>query len=443
MLKMYEHIGLSDWYITMASIQRSLRPRKPKPALEVLAKPTGSVKRTRRTRSKQPAEQSNAPVKPLPLELILLILENADSPRTLADASLACRTLQFEAERLLYREVDVGRVPHVRSLHQALTKSSRRASFITIFRAQDNRRFTPVVPLVNEILLMLPNLVHLGLKLHATFEDLALYNTVLRTLEQCTFKLKSFESWASEDSDYSLFLRQQTALQSLHFRGCDFTGPTWEIPPDVLPCLKEVVTSHKLFAGAIRTPYAITHLDLTLDSGYDRELNDIVRVVQHQLISLKCERHSSVQRQNPLSVWPLILGIINSNPLPRLKYLEVQDHIPSLSGASFYQRPDDSVLHTGRPDIVLDTLVWSALYNDEIGDCPRTERSRLAGVRPWAKNILERYSSLRNFFYVDRCITDATGGIRATCVMLFTLSSDDMLLEERKEAKDLPVWSAI
>ncbi|KAH9925483.1 uncharacterized protein B0H18DRAFT_1008670 [Fomitopsis serialis] len=126
----------------MAPLQRVLRSSKTKPVLEVLAQP--SVKRVRRTRPKQPAEGSNAPVKSLPLELITHILENVDSPRTLADASRVCRTLQLEAERLLYRKVYVGRVKHVRSLHQALTRSSRRASFVNEFEAHDNGRMTPV-----------------------------------------------------------------------------------------------------------------------------------------------------------------------------------------------------------------------------------------------------------------------------------------------------------
>jgi len=141
----------------MSSSHRVLRPRKTKPTYEALSKP--SIKRTRSRRPKQPAK-SNAPVKSLPLELITLILENVDSPRTLATASRACRTLQFEAERLLYRKIDVEHVRHVRGLHQALTKSSIRASFVNALRLHMRSGFSPVLPLVNDIFLSLTKLVH-------------------------------------------------------------------------------------------------------------------------------------------------------------------------------------------------------------------------------------------------------------------------------------------
>ncbi|KAH9925485.1 uncharacterized protein B0H18DRAFT_374585 [Fomitopsis serialis] len=252
----------------MAPSQRVPRSSRTKPILEVLAQP--SVKRVRRTRPKQPAEGSNAPVKSLPLELITHILEDVDSPRTLANASRACRTLQLEAERLLYRKVYVGRVPHVRSLHRALTRSSRRASFVNEFEAHDNGRMTPVILLVMEILLMLTRLEHLKLNLHTQ------------------------DSWL-----------------------CN-----WKMPHDALPRLKYVQTYHFFFVHTICAPHAITHLHLSFNEGENPALNEILRVVRHQLISFKCERASSMVRT---PVWSLISDTLDCGLMPKLRYLEVED----------------------------------------------------------------------------------------------------------------------
>lgn len=97
-------------------------------------------------------------------------------------------------------------------------------------------------------------------------------------------------------------------------------------------------------------------------------------------------------------------------------------------------------------NIALETLVWSALHNHYLyGDADNNaaiSRSRLAFVRPWAKKVLTRFSSLRRFFYVEQNIGDGNTG-RTIYVWLFTLSSDDGLVEEKKEARDLPVWSDI
>ncbi|KAH9918670.1 uncharacterized protein B0H18DRAFT_1030329, partial [Fomitopsis serialis] len=306
----------------MAPSQRVLRPRATQPASEAPVQPKAKrIKRVRTARSADP-EQSDAAAYSLklPLELILLILKQVDSPRTLADASRVCRTLQLEAERLLYREVYVGRVPHVRGLHRALTKASRRASLVNVFKVNDNGRMTPVIPLVIEILLMLTKLEHLELNLLANHERPAIFTTVLRALAQCTFKLKSFEGWVTYDGDFVHFLRRQTALESLYIQG--LSTPAWKIPQDALPCLKYVQTYQELFAHSICAPHAITHLDLTLYGWDERDLNEFLRVVRHQLISLKCKR-SSLEVRTP--VWSLLSNTINCGLMPNLRYLEVED----------------------------------------------------------------------------------------------------------------------
>jgi len=362
-------------------------------------------------------------MKSLPLELLLLILENVDSPRTLAAASCTCCTLQFEAERLLYREVDVERVRHVRSLHQALTTSSRRAPLVNALRIRMTGGLSPVFPLVNDILLFLTKLAHLEIKRYGYFGKS--YETVMRTLAKCTFRLKSLESWAVKDSDFDHFLRQQTGLQSLRIVESD--SPDWGIPQDALPHLKYVQTFQTFFVQHIRGPHAITHLDLFMN-GSDQMCTETFRAVRHQLVSLKYRRHPR------RAVWPLISDIIDSRLIPNLRYLEIQDI--SDSGASFRPCSRGSLMHMGGPAIALDTLVYSAVYFTRVKDVPLTERGRLACVRPWAKELLQTNSNLRRFFFVDR-----DRRIQETCVMLFTLSSDDKLLEERNEESDLPVWS--
>jgi len=370
---------------------------------------------------------------------MLLILKQVDSPRTLADASRVCRTLQLEAERLLYREVYVGRVPHVRGLHRALTKASRRPSLIKIFRVNDNGRMTPVIPLVIELLLMLTRLEHLELDLLANHDKPAIYATVLRALAQCTFKLKSFDGWVTRDSEFAHFLRRQTCLESLYIQG--LRTPAWKMPQDALPCLKYVQTYQELFAHSICAPHAITHLDLTLYGWDDPDLNGFLRVVRHQLISLKCKRSSLLVRT---PIWSLMSNTINCGLMPNLRYFEVEDS----SDASFLPCSDDGLMQTGRANVALETFVWSAWYNDRMylyhdayNKDAATSYNRLASVRPWARKILKSFSSLRRFFYVELEVEDS--GLRTNFVKLFTLSSDDRLVEERKGSRDLPVWSDI
>ncbi|KAH9917267.1 uncharacterized protein B0H18DRAFT_41246 [Fomitopsis serialis] len=139
----------------------------------------------------------------------------------------------------LYREVNLQHVSRVGSLHQALTNSSRRASLVSVFRMQANGTFAPVLPLVNEILLVLTNLAHLSITLcgQSQLHNPALYTTMLRTLARCTFKLTSLKSGVVRDRDFVHFLRQQTRLESLHIGGSD-----WDIPQDALPNLKYVKT---------------------------------------------------------------------------------------------------------------------------------------------------------------------------------------------------------
>lgn len=249
----------------------------------------------------------------------MFILENVDSPRTLAATSRACRTLQFEAERLLYREVDVEHVQHVCSLHQALTKSSRRASFVKALRLHLDSGFGPVLPLVNDILLSLTKLTHLELRDYGALGER--YDTMLRTLAKCTFRLKSLDSWRVEDSDFVHFLRQQTGLESLHIDGLD--APDWEIPEDALPHLKYVQTFQMFFVLSISGPHAITHLDLLVTESSDQMFAETFRVVRHQLVSLKCRRYTFIRLRG--SFWSVILDLLNCGPMPNLKHLEILD----------------------------------------------------------------------------------------------------------------------
>ncbi|TFY61668.1 hypothetical protein EVJ58_g4363 [Rhodofomes roseus] len=392
----------------MASPQRVLRPRKHSEASA--ARPSTKRQRLLRYQSGEQDILSGQPLK-LPLELILLILAQIDSPRTLADASRVCKTLQPEIERLLYREVRVARVPQVRSLHLALTRAPGRASFVRDFLIHDNGRFANIVPLLNEVLPMFTDLEHLDHNLHTCFADAPLYKTILRTLSDCPFKLRVLECFVNNDRELIQFLRRQADVEFFSARPLSFDLPEWELPEDVLPRLKYLQTDYDFFLDVIPAPRMITHLSLCCfpTDLQDSKLDAVLRILEHQLISLRCNR-----------------------TMPNLKFLEVND---VMAGAFL-----PCTMNAPRSNVALDTLVWSASWlvgvrRDEGSQIVRP--AHLGHVRPWVKTVLSGCRSLQRFFYVERCDQETP------TVTLFTLSAGSELVEVQKAEKDVPIWSDI
>ncbi|KAH9838718.1 uncharacterized protein C8Q71DRAFT_543228 [Rhodofomes roseus] len=337
----------------------------------------------------------------------------------------------MESERLLYREVSVKRVPHIRSLHRALVNSPRRSSLVNIFRAIDNGFFDSVLPLLKEILLAFTQLEHLELTLNLPSQFPEGIDTILA---QCTFELKSFASHAFYNKNVLTFLERQSRLETLRTTG--YPPPDWSIPSDTLPRLKYVEAYSQFFVHAIRAPHAITHLDLSLFYGDPMEFGKILRVVRHQLISLKYNLHFGPHPP----VWLLTDNIMNGVSMPNLRYLEIKDD--GMRNPGNLEYTDDNLAHMERPNTALDTLVWSARFMSQHNFGPPTPQSRLAFVRSRAKQLLEIYGVLRRFFYVERIVGDRQH-TQETCVVLFKLGSDGRFMEETTEVNGLPVWSDI
>lgn len=291
---------------------------------EYLYQSGGRIQRKRPRRHATPLPDTPQSLK-LPVELLLLILKEVDSLATLVRASRVCRTFQNEAERLLYREVTVHRVPHVRSLHWTLTKAPRRTSLVHNFHIVDDGGMSMVSDLLNAILLKLNNLKHLVLDLTSCFDRPKLNCIMLRTLRDCAFRLESYSGYMGSDRALIGFLERQPGIESLSTQDAVLDLPDWRFSQDVLPRLKVLQTDCEFFLRVIRGPRMITHLDLSCWPMDEHEVGAILQIVGGQLVSFKYDRDSS-------PAWPPFpVGqpshALRGGAAPRLKFLEVGDYL--------------------------------------------------------------------------------------------------------------------
>ena len=157
--------------------------------------------RTRKKRKRVVDPQSNDEVQSvvpwlppkLPWEVLAHVLQFFDAHSTLIAASRACRSLQHEADRILYREVTLHRISHLRSLRRALNRVQRRARLIEIVKIDDYGSLADRTAEINKVLPMLTSLRHLKLKLGLFGIRASRYLDVLRTLSKCAFSLETFE----------------------------------------------------------------------------------------------------------------------------------------------------------------------------------------------------------------------------------------------------------
>ncbi|KAH9917255.1 uncharacterized protein B0H18DRAFT_1035254 [Fomitopsis serialis] len=296
---------------------------------ELRAKTPGRMQSVER---RGPGERDISLAQPLelPLELIQLILKQVDSLRTLVIASSVCRAFQHEAECLLYRTVHVCQVPQIRSLHHALTQFPMRASFVHTFELEGEwLELQGVVPHLSRILLLLTHLDVLKLSSTAFFTDWDFCVAMLSTLAKCPFRLRLFTSRVFYSPELLRFLGQQTGLESLHVADLSYYvySDDGAISPTILPNVKYLRTDHTFFLRTITTAHAITHLDLNLTDRDHQPLDAVLKILEHQLISLKCNLFSFHLRR-PAGC--ILSDLINQRPMPNLRYLEVKDVLPSL-----------------------------------------------------------------------------------------------------------------
>lgn len=282
----------------------------------------------------------------------MLIINAVDSQPTLAAATCVCRTFQDEAERLLYRTVSLHESDDILAFHEALARIHRRASYVRSFEVKDDGRIAPAIPKLLGILPRLTHLTHLALYLDVCFEDATRSHDVLRTLNECTFTLQSYEGYATRDSELLPFLARQRNIELLSARTQPIgspsgvvTGPGWVIPPDALPRLTCLATDFAFFATSVQHPHtqSITHLDLSLEPLLEAELFAVLRVVGDHLVSLKYERdHEIVGAGDEHQVDPPV-DFFRLMALPRLKFLDVADRI---SASVSYQASSSRSLPT-------------------------------------------------------------------------------------------------
>ena len=259
-----------------------------------------------------------------PPEILLLILDAVDSKSTLLAWCCLCHGCHDEGERRLYRDVTLSSVLHVRTFLRALKKAPRRALLVRSLSVLDKGHLHAVDSSLNEIFLKLSNLKHLLLEL--SYDRPALYDSVLSTLNMCSFTLNSFEPGRVDGTDdLFTFLTRQSAITYLNLILYDLEDETEGVlPQDALPCLKYLGTEHSFFMRQFHNPRLITHLSITELTNMGPGLQEVLDIVGDQLVSLKC-RHIFSGYEGPLVNPPTVPFRVAA--LPRLRYLRVEELI--------------------------------------------------------------------------------------------------------------------
>lgn len=259
----------------------------------------------------------------LPLEVLLLILHSTDSKSTLLAWCCLCHALHNEAEQLLYQDIFVSTSTHIRKLSRALETRPERAALVRSLSVRDHGHIDAAIPILNEILLKLKNLTHLLLELSASYQNAALFHTVLVALNKCTFALESFEPrCVNEDVELLYFLIRQPGITSLDAHVAWDAPPPVALPQGSLPRLKYLDTDYDFFLRIIRTPRQITHLSISELPEMEGGLRAVLNVLGHQLVSLKYK--GTLRGNDGGPVTPPTIAF-KAAALPRLRFLEVSD----------------------------------------------------------------------------------------------------------------------
>lgn len=273
----------------------------------------------------------------LPQELLAHILRFVDSRSTLVVASRVCRSLQDEAERVLYREVTLHRLPQLRSLLQRALKRVRpRAQFIQRLNIDDHGGLAGRAADIKEVLRMLTNLRHLTLHLGALWTKANQYRNVLRILSRCAFSLESFEGDYCPGDNIIAFFRRHQDIVALKIDTPEYVDEhgradfefephldDFEVPSTVLPRLRRLYTSPYLARSAFCAPRAVTHLDLGSKPVGEDELHEVLSTFRDLLVKLKYARsppYIGEAVRSPLRALHLI-------SMPNLEHLDVDDEV--------------------------------------------------------------------------------------------------------------------
>ncbi|EPS94516.1 hypothetical protein FOMPIDRAFT_1043901 [Fomitopsis schrenkii] len=372
----------------------------------------------------------------LPLEVLLLILHATDSKSTLLAWCCLCHSLHDEAEQRLYRDLAASRSSHILKLSRALEKAPRRAAFVRSLCVRDwhNGNINSAIPTLNDMLHKLSNLAHLVLDMSASYQNFALYHTVLAAVQTCNFALESFEPrCVNNDPTLLLVLALQPNITSLRAFVASEDPPPALLPQDTLPRLKYLDTDYYFFQAVIRAPRLITHLSISGLPGMENGLQAVLRVVGHQLVSLKYEMAFRGNGGGPVNPPTIAFKFAT---LPRLRFLEVWD-IMEEGFQSIFVPEGDAFAHVARPNIVLETLVWRLVWCKN-GMSSTKRAKRVDYVREVAKPLLEACPSLRQMFYTESSsMIGNVGGMR------IAQSANGGLHVQYMAEAELPNWKEV
>lgn len=167
----------------------------------------------------------------VPLEVLGLILAQV-VPSDLATITRISRTMQLEAERVLYRSVHLPAISRLkkfcRSLASPVHERSRRASHVRQlgFRSITEGSMEPdIIPLLKNTLIALQNLVILDFPLSGHYSS---------CFSGCRFSLQKFTTDLSFDITLSRFLRSQTEMKFISL----VERPIQQLVTGILPNLE-------------------------------------------------------------------------------------------------------------------------------------------------------------------------------------------------------------
>ena len=247
-------------------------------------------------------------------------------------ASRVCLALQDEAERVLYREVTLHRLPQLRSLQRALKRVRPRAQFIQRLNIDDHGGLAGCAADIKEVLRMLTNLRHLTLHLGALWTKANQYRNVLRILSKCAFSLEWFEGNYYPGDNIVAFFRRHQDIVALKIDTPEYVDEDGradfelephsddvEVPSNVLPRLRCLYTSPYLARSAFCAPRAVTHLDPGPKPVGEDELHEVLSTFRDLLVKLKYARsppYIGEAVRSPLRALHLI-------SMPKLEHLEI------------------------------------------------------------------------------------------------------------------------
>jgi len=225
--------------------------------------------------------------------------------------------------------------------------------------------------------------------------------TVMNT--ECKFALQCFKTNLDPIPEFSDFYALQPGIVNLSV----IALPT--LRGDILPSLKTLST-RMAWMSVFEHARNITHLDIGIEDS--DALDQVLRVLGHQLISLKLERHWQIG-QSSAPPTTMFLKI----EAPKLKFLEVGDHEESMG-------PTRGAIDMANMDsletMAVETFIWVPGWLDRnyvafVGGVPYEDRLR--HVRRFAARVLEVWPKLREFVYASEqsnyvsCTLDKDGNL--------------------------------